>query len=166
MRFPGRRDETLANVESSRHVRSSAVSGPRDVLRGIFSETNQGDRQLPTSAARLSKLLRLLLVSDLTAERFAISRMTFHRGESFFRYIPPSMRDKEETEDWWQQLYVVTTTIKKCLTLKGSLLIGYTPLPHKNIGNFFRMVVTCQPPPTESSMDYVIRQIEESAADL
>ncbi|XP_012222395.1 cysteine sulfinic acid decarboxylase [Linepithema humile] len=83
-----------------------------------------------------------------------------------FWYIPPSMREKEENEDWWHKLYVITTTIKKRLTLEGSLLIGYTPLPQKNIGNFFRMVVNCQPPPTESSMDYVIRQIEKSAADL
>lgn len=76
------------------------------------------------------------------------------------------MRGKEENEDWWQKLYVITTTIKKRLTLEGSLLISYIPLPQKNIGNFFRMIVNCQPPPSESSMDYVIRQIERSAASL
>lgn len=76
------------------------------------------------------------------------------------------MRNQEETPDWWKKLHEVTTEIKKRLTLDGYLLISYTPLPHKEIVNFFRMVVTCQPPPTKSSMDYVINQIEKFAADL
>lgn len=74
-----------------------------------------------------------------------------------------SMRGKEETQEWWEKLYKVTSKIKERMTLEGSLMIGYTPLPQKNLGNFFRMVVNCQPPPTESSMDYVIQQIEKYA---
>lgn len=76
------------------------------------------------------------------------------------------MRDQEETPAWWKKLHEVTTEIKKRMTLDGSVMICYTPLPHKDIGNFFRMVVNCQPPPTKSSMDYVISQIEKFAADL
>lgn len=56
--------------------------------------------------------------------------------------------------------------MKECMTLEGSLMIGYTPLPQKNYGNFFRMVVNCQPPPTESSMDYVIQEIEKFAFNV
>jgi len=76
------------------------------------------------------------------------------------------MRDQSETPIWWQKLYFFTSEIKKRLVLEGSLMISFMPMPHKEIGNFFRMVVNCQPPPTKSSMDYVINQIEKVAIDL
>ncbi|KAM0730892.1 Acidic amino acid decarboxylase GADL1 [Formica fusca] len=83
-----------------------------------------------------------------------------------FWYIPSKMLGQPETSNWWKQLYNTTTEIKKRLTLRGSVMIGYTPLLHRECGNFFRMVVTCQPPPTESSMDFVIKEIQEVALKL
>ena len=83
-----------------------------------------------------------------------------------FWYVPPSMRGEKETQDWWKKLYEVTSRIKGRMMIDGSLMVGYTPLSYANIGNFFRMVVTCQPPPTEASMDYVIEAIERLAADM
>lgn len=76
------------------------------------------------------------------------------------------MRGQEETHEWWNKLYKITSEIKELMILEGSLMISYMPLPTKNIGNFFRMVVNCQPPPTESSIDYVISQIEKLGSDL
>lgn len=76
------------------------------------------------------------------------------------------MRNQKETPAWWKKLHEVTTQLKKRMTLDGSLMISYMPLPQKELGNFFRMVVNCQPPPTKSSMDYAINQIEKFAADL
>lgn len=76
------------------------------------------------------------------------------------------MRGQPETRDWWDKLYRIATKIKERMMLEGSLMVGYTPLSYKNHGNFFRMVVTCQPPPSEASMDYAIRKIEEFAEDL
>lgn len=83
-----------------------------------------------------------------------------------FWYVPPSMRGQPETQDWWTKLYAVTVKIKERMLLAGSVMIGYTPLAHKNIGNFFRMVVSCQPTPSISSMNHVISEIEKFAADL
>ncbi|XP_076395032.1 cysteine sulfinic acid decarboxylase [Megachile rotundata] len=82
-----------------------------------------------------------------------------------FWYIPPSMRGREETQDWWKKLYEMTAKIKERMMMEGSLMVGYTPLSYANVGNFFRMVVTCQPPPTKASMDYVIETIERLAVD-
>ena len=76
------------------------------------------------------------------------------------------MRGLKETEGWWQKLYETTSKIKELLVLDGSLMIGYTPMPQKKFGNFFRMVVTCQPPPTPSTMDFAIEQIEKIAKKL
>ncbi|XP_033342676.2 cysteine sulfinic acid decarboxylase [Megalopta genalis] len=83
-----------------------------------------------------------------------------------FWYVPPSMRGQEETQDWWNKLYRITAKIKELMMLDGSLMIGYTPLTYKNHGNFFRMVVTCQPPKTEASMDFAIDKLEQLARDL
>lgn len=76
------------------------------------------------------------------------------------------MRGQPETRDWWDELYRIATKIKERMMLEGSLMVGYTPLSYKNYGNFFRMVVTCQPPPSKATMDYAIRKIEEFAEDL
>ncbi|KZC11083.1 PREDICTED: cysteine sulfinic acid decarboxylase-like [Dufourea novaeangliae] len=83
-----------------------------------------------------------------------------------FWYVPPSMRGQEETPEWWDNLYSIITKIKERMMVEGSLMVGYTPLSYKNVGNFFRMVVTCQPPPTEAAMDYAIEKIEKFAVDL
>ena len=76
------------------------------------------------------------------------------------------MRDQNETLIWWEKISYITMEIKNRLVFEGTLMISYMPVPHKNFGNFFRMVVNCQPPPTKSSMDYVINQIQKVASDL
>lgn len=83
-----------------------------------------------------------------------------------FWYIPPSMRDQPETQEWWDKLYEIAPKIKERMMTNGTLMIGYMPLSFKKLGNFFRMVINCQPPPSKASMDYVIDKIEELAVDL
>lgn len=99
-------------------------------------------------------------------EGFRLVLPTYECCNICFWYIPPKMRKQEENDEWWKKLYNVTTRIKERMILDGSLMIGYTPLIQKDLGNFFRMVVTCQPPPTHASMDYAIEQIEKYGADL
>ncbi|XP_055541716.1 acidic amino acid decarboxylase GADL1 isoform X2 [Wyeomyia smithii] len=78
-----------------------------------------------------------------------------------FWYIPSKLRVDESLEDtaWWAQIYKITALIKEKMVKRGSVLIGYVPIPNKNIGNFFRMVVTCHPRPTYESMRYVLDEI-------
>ncbi|XP_053695114.1 acidic amino acid decarboxylase GADL1 [Sabethes cyaneus] len=78
-----------------------------------------------------------------------------------FWYIPKKMRVVESLEDktWWAKVYKITALIKEKMVKRGSVLIGYVPLPSKKIGNFFRMVVTCHPKPTYESMQYVLDEI-------
>ncbi|XP_058453024.1 acidic amino acid decarboxylase GADL1-like isoform X2 [Malaya genurostris] len=78
-----------------------------------------------------------------------------------FWYIPSNMRVAENQQDasWWTRIYEITALIKENMVKRGSLLIGFVPLPNKNIGNFFRMVVTCHPRPSHESMLFVIDEI-------
>lgn len=59
-----------------------------------------------------------------------------------FWYIPKYMmnRNDVETSQWWECIYKITSFIKEKMIVDGKLMCAYTPLLHKNIGNFFRMV--------------------------
>lgn len=39
-------------------------------------------------------------------------------------------------------------------------MIGFAPLPHKNVPNAFRLVLTAYPPKTFQGMDFIIESIE------
>ncbi|XP_001600163.2 cysteine sulfinic acid decarboxylase [Nasonia vitripennis] len=83
-----------------------------------------------------------------------------------FWYIPPKMRGKKEDEAWRQKIHRIAPSIKERMIKQGTMMIGYTPMAHKGLENFFRMVVNCQPPPTKENMDFVIEQIEKYGEDL
>ncbi|CAB0016708.1 unnamed protein product [Nesidiocoris tenuis] len=83
-----------------------------------------------------------------------------------FWFIPPRLRDCDETEDWWSQIHKVGPALKKKLVENGDMMIGYQPLEHRNLKNFFRMVVTCHPPRTKSDMDSAVGLIEKYGNQL
>lgn len=79
-----------------------------------------------------------------------------------FYYFPKFMQLKETKDDkWWKNISKITTLIKERMMINGNLMVGYSPLPHKNIGNFFRMVITIQPIPSKESMNFVLDQIKK-----
>lgn len=97
-------------------------------------------------------------------EGFELVVPRFQYTNICFFYVPTFMRRKEaKDEKWWKNISKITTLIKERMMIRGNLMVGYTPLAHKNIGNFFRMVVTCHPPATTDSMDFVLNQIAEIA---
>ena len=54
----------------------------------------------------------------------------------------------------------VAPRIKETMIKEGSLMIGYQPLPYKNLKNFFRMVIHGVPRPTEEHMTFIVDEIE------
>ncbi|KAG5681676.1 hypothetical protein PVAND_011089 [Polypedilum vanderplanki] len=84
-----------------------------------------------------------------------------------FFYIPKFMQKKQERDEkFWECISKLAVYVKERMMKNGNLMIGYSPLSSKNLGNFFRMVVTCQPPATRESMDFVLEQIEKIAEDF
>ncbi|KAJ9579584.1 hypothetical protein L9F63_004769, partial [Diploptera punctata] len=83
-----------------------------------------------------------------------------------FWFIPPSLRNMEENNDWWQKMHDVAPKIKEKLIVSGSLMISYQPLPQKGLCNFFRFVTSCHPVATLADMDYVWQEIERCGADI
>lgn len=43
---------------------------------------------------------------------------------------------------------------------QGTLMLGYSPLQYRNVGNFFRMVFTCFPIMDENELIFIIDEIE------
>nr|CAD7430262.1 unnamed protein product [Timema monikensis] len=83
-----------------------------------------------------------------------------------FWYIPPALRGEEESEEWWNKVHTVAPKIKERLVRSGTLMIGYQPLAHKHLKNFFRAVSACHPPPTTADMDHTLIEIERHGKNL
>ncbi|XP_062520283.1 glutamate decarboxylase 1-like [Corticium candelabrum] len=80
-----------------------------------------------------------------------------------FWYYPVSMRHLPDGPEKTEKLHRVGPEVKKRMTEKGSLLLGYQPVKDKC--NSFRMIVHSSAV-GHADMDYVLDEIERLAADL
>lgn len=103
---------------------------------------------------------KYLIVQLAKRNGFRLVRKDFQYTNVCFWYIPCILRKKQEDQDWWNKVYQTVAKIKENMIRKGTVMVNYAPLPSKNLGNFFRMTLTCFPPPTETSIDYLINEIE------
>jgi len=83
-----------------------------------------------------------------------------------FQYIPPSLRNQKEDEEWNTKIDQVAPKIKEKMMKQGTLMVAYQPLPSKGIKNFFRMVLHCVPEPTQEDVIFVLDEIERLGKDL
>jgi len=84
-----------------------------------------------------------------------------------FWFIPASLRGKEETEEWWQQIAEVAPVMKKKMVERGTMLMTYNPLKTalRSYVNFFRMVIS-NPDVRKEDMDFVISEMVQMGKDL
>ncbi|NXD88868.1 CSAD decarboxylase, partial [Halcyon senegalensis] len=80
-----------------------------------------------------------------------------------FWFVPPSLRGREGSPDYWPSLGKVAPAIKERMMKKGSMMVGYQPLGTKV--NFFRQVVT-NPAVTKADLDFFLDEIERLGGDL
>ncbi|KAL8561919.1 hypothetical protein ACOMHN_046709 [Nucella lapillus] len=80
-----------------------------------------------------------------------------------FWFIPPSLRNQPETDQWWAKIAKVAPQIKQRMVEAGTLLIGYQPDGDRV--NFFRMVVS-NTSATFQDMDFVVSEIARLGHDL
>lgn len=52
------------------------------------------------------------------------------------------------------------------MAFSGTLMIGYTPLSSRQLGNFFRMVFTCFPVLKTDELDVILDEIERLGDEL
>eukprot|EP00062_Callorhinchus_milii_P005568 gi/632945142/ref/XP_007887890.1/ PREDICTED: glutamate decarboxylase-like protein 1 [Callorhinchus milii] len=80
-----------------------------------------------------------------------------------FWYIPPSLRNSPEDEEFWQKLHNVAPVIKERMMKKGSMMVGYQP--HRDKVNFFRQIII-SPLVRREDMDFVLNEIDALGKDL
>ncbi|KAG8264434.1 hypothetical protein J6590_011725 [Homalodisca vitripennis] len=83
-----------------------------------------------------------------------------------FWYIPKCLQGQPETTEWWERVGKVAPLIKQRVAMNGRLLIGYQPLAHRHLPNFFRFVLACHPTHSEAHLDTVIAEIAAAGSDL
>ncbi|XP_064095455.1 acidic amino acid decarboxylase GADL1-like [Macrobrachium nipponense] len=83
-----------------------------------------------------------------------------------FWYIPPRLRKETESPEWWEKIAKIAPQLKERMVTSGVMMIGYQPIPIKNLCNFIRMVNCCYPTPTEEDMDHVLDTIDALGEDL
>ncbi|CAJ0939663.1 unnamed protein product [Ranitomeya imitator] len=80
-----------------------------------------------------------------------------------FWYVPPSLRNQENSLDFWTRLGKVAPVLKERMMKKGSMMVGYQPHGHRV--NFFRQIVV-NPDVTKEDLDFFLDEIERLAEDL
>ncbi|XP_065510438.1 cysteine sulfinic acid decarboxylase isoform X2 [Caloenas nicobarica] len=80
-----------------------------------------------------------------------------------FWFVPPSLRGREGSPDYWLKLGKVAPAIKERMMKKGSMMVGYQP--HGARVNFFRQIVT-NPAVTKADLDFFLDEIERLGRDL
>ncbi|XP_059499319.1 cysteine sulfinic acid decarboxylase isoform X2 [Stegostoma tigrinum] len=80
-----------------------------------------------------------------------------------FWYIPPSLRGKEQSSNFWQNLGKVAPFIKERMMKRGSMMVGYQH--HGTKVNFFRQVLI-SPQVSQEDVDFVLDEIEHLGSDF
>ncbi|RMB94086.1 hypothetical protein DUI87_29445 [Hirundo rustica rustica] len=80
-----------------------------------------------------------------------------------FWFIPPSLRGKDSSPEFWDKLGKVAPAIKEKMIRRGSMMVAYQP--HGSQVNFFRQVIT-NPAVTRQDLDFFLDEIQELGWDL
>lgn len=125
----------------------------------------RGDQGMRLKIDRMMDISSYLMERVQEQEDFRVVLPKFECTNICFWYIPPSLMNQTENEEWWGKLSKVAPAIKGRMVSKGSLMIGYQPLPSLNKVNFFRFVL-CQDNCEKSDMDFIIEEIRRLGKDL
>ncbi|NXX48196.1 CSAD decarboxylase, partial [Tricholaema leucomelas] len=80
-----------------------------------------------------------------------------------FWFVPPSLRGREGSSDYWSCLGKVAPVLKERMMKAGSMLLSYQP--HGTKVNFFRQIVT-SPAVTKADLDFLLDELERLGGDL
>ncbi|XP_032871629.1 cysteine sulfinic acid decarboxylase-like isoform X1 [Amblyraja radiata] len=80
-----------------------------------------------------------------------------------FWYIPPSLRGKEESPDFWKNLGMVAPFIKERMVKQGTMMVGYQQ-QRTNV-NFFRQILI-SPQISLDDLEFILDEIEHLGKDF
>lgn len=136
-----------------------------DVLKLWLMWKGRGDNGMEARVDKAFENAGYLTEKLKSTEGFRMVIPEFQCTNISFWYIPPRLRGKEETPEWWAEVHKIAPKIKERMTLKGSMLIGFNPLSTKGWVNFFRVIVG-NPLCEKSDMHFIVEEIRRLGEDL
>nr|XP_033786010.1 acidic amino acid decarboxylase GADL1 isoform X4 [Geotrypetes seraphini] len=121
-----------------------------------------GTRGLEERVDQALALSRYLVAEIKKREGFQLIMEPEYANVCFW-YIPPSLRNMEQDQEFWQKLHRVAPEIKERMMKKGSMMLGYQP--HQGKVNFFRQIVISSQVRRED-MDFLLDEIDLLGKDL
>ncbi|VDI50984.1 cysteine sulfinic acid decarboxylase-like isoform X1 [Mytilus galloprovincialis] len=136
-----------------------------DVLKLWLMWKGRGDKAMGARIEKAFDLAAYLTEKLKSTEGFRLVLPEFQCTNISFWYIPPRLRGKQETTEWWEEVGKVAPAIKGRMMLKGSIMISYQPLSSKGLVNFFRVIIA-NPVCERSDMDFIVDEIINLGQDL
>lgn len=158
--------DKMYDVEYDTGDKSLQCGRKTDALKLWVMWKARGDSGFSALVDHAVFLSRVFLDKIRHRDGFKLVLEEFQCTNICFWYIPKRLRNKEESDKWWNEVYSVAPKLKEKLVLSGKVMIGYQPLSHKGLGNFFRFVITCHPQRDEAFIESVIKEIDECGQDL
>lgn len=125
----------------------------------------RGDHGMKQKVERMMDLSHYLMEKIQEQDDYRLVLPEFECTNICFWYIPPSLRNQEENDEWWQKLSKVAPIIKGRMVSAGTLMVGYQPIPSLNKVNFFRFVL-CQENCEKCDLDFIVEEIRHLGEDL
>ncbi|GAB1598344.1 cysteine sulfinic acid decarboxylase-like [Argonauta hians] len=125
----------------------------------------RGDAGMAAKMDRVLELSQYLTDQVRAQDDFRLVLPEYEYSNICFWYIPPSLANQEETQEWWQKISKVGPRIKERMVSEGTLMVGYQPMKFMDKVNFFRFVL-CQENCNESDLDFVLSEIRRLGKDL
>lgn len=128
-----------------------------DVFKFWFMWKAKGTKGLENHVNQVFKMAEFLTDEIRSREGFELVLDNPECTNVGFWYIPPSLRNMERNEQFFNELHKVAPKIKEAMIKKGSMMVTYQPL--HNLPNFFRIVLqnSCL---TEFDMVYFLNEID------
>lgn len=128
----------------------------------------KGEKELERLVEKLFETRDYLINLIKKRSNFKLVLDEFEGNTVCFWYLPPCLVKKgynfENIKP--ELLDKVCPKLKGKLIEKGTVMVNYQPITCKNLPNFFRMVLTCQPEMQPESMDFLVDEIERVGSEL
>lgn len=127
---------------------------------------SKGEQELERLVDKLFEVRDYLVDLIRKRDNFKLVLNEFEGNTICFWYLPPALAKLGWENIESDLLHQICPKLKAKMIQEGTMMINYQPITCKNLPNFFRMVLTCQPEVQKRSMDFVVNEIERIGSQL
>ena len=137
-----------------------------DSFKNWIMIASKGEEEMERLVDKLFEIKDYLVNLIKKRDNFKLVLNEFEGNTVCFWYLPPSLAKLGWQNIKPELLNSICPKLKGKMLERGTMMINYQPITCKNLPNFFRMVLTCQPEVEKKSMEFVIEEIERIGNEL